>query len=76
MGGGGLDPEGRAESPCCSGQYVPKLFYSGRCGKEEDKNVGRRVARLRRAVFCPAGRRGVTFAGCDVENWIQVWGGV
>lgn len=25
---------------------------------------------------CVALPRRVTFAGCDVENWIQVWGGV
>lgn len=31
---------------------------------------------MRRAASCPAEHRGVTFAGCDVENWIQVWSGV
>lgn len=29
-----------------------------------------------RVASCPAEHRGVTFAGCDVENWIQVWDGV
>lgn len=27
-------------------------------------------------LLVPPSTRGVTFAGCDVENWIQVWGGV
>lgn len=32
---------------------------------------------MRRALLpAPPSTRGVTFAGCDVENWIQVWGGV
>jgi len=71
------------------GQYVPKLFYfgiektgQGTRGREgegrEDKNVPTSppcVGKLR-ASRCFLPRRGVTFAGCDVENWIQVRAGV
>lgn len=49
-------------------------------GKQrEDKNVPSflRARAVRRALLpAPPSTRGVTFAGCDVENWIQVWGGV
>lgn len=46
--------------------------------KRKDKNVPSflRARVVRRIASCPAEHRGVTFAGCDVENWIQVWGGV
>lgn len=46
--------------------------------QREDKNVPSflRTRAVRRVASCPAEHRGVTFAGCDVENWIQVWGGM
>lgn len=48
-------------------------------GKQgEDKNVPSffRARAVRRVASCPVEHRGVTFAGCDVENWIQVRDGV
>lgn len=50
----------------------------GREKQREDKNVPSflRARTVRRVASHPAEHRGVTFAGCDVENWIQVWDGV
>lgn len=79
----------RGEIAAVFGQYVPKLFYFGRHEEEKEKKEGRekqredknvpsflRTRAVRRVASCPAEHRGVTFAGCDVENWIQVWGGM
>lgn len=44
--------------------------------QREDKNVSSFLRAGCRASRCFLPRRGVTFAGCDVENWIQVWGGM
>lgn len=65
----------KSGEPVVAGNMFRNCFTPAGVAKKKIK-MFRRVARLRRAAFCPAGRRGVTFAGCDVENWIQVWGGV
>ena len=56
-------------------QYVSKLFHPV---WDEDKNTST-FLNLEPLGACLPGPRElseVTFAGCDVENWIQVWLGV
>lgn len=73
----------RERSQPYSGNMFRNCFTSDGTREEkkegrEDKNVPPflRARAVRRVASCPAEHHGVTFAGCDVENWIQVWDGV